>query len=68
MKLETVCFIEVDSDGCVVWAEGCVCADPEFYEHYKELVDKAEVMSIIESLERRISDMGWALNPERMGS
>lgn len=68
MKLETVCFIETDSEGSVEWGEGCVCVDPEYYEHYKELVDKAEAMAVIESLERRISDMGWALNPDRMGS
>lgn len=64
--MKTICFIETDEDGCVEWSEGCVCVD-DVYEHSIELVSKEEVELIIKELERRISDMSWALNPESMG-
>ena len=66
--MKTICFIETDVDGNVEWSEGCVASDPKHFEHSKELVDKAETEKIIKELQDRISEMGWILNPDRMGA
>jgi hypothetical protein len=50
----------------VEWGEGCVCVD-DVYKYSKELVDKKEAELIIKQLKDKITDMGWALNPDRMG-
>lgn len=64
--MKTICFIETDEQGNVEWSEGCVCQD-NVYQHSRELIDKKEAMAVIDKLEKRVSDMGWQLNPDRMG-
>lgn len=66
MKLKTVMFVETDEEGNIEWSEGCVCVD-DVYEYSMELVSKEDAEKIINSLQERISNMSWELNPERMG-
>lgn len=65
--MKTICFIETDEAGAIEWSEGCVAANPDYFEHSRELVDKKEALEIIRKLEKRIFDMSWVMYPESMG-
>lgn len=64
--LKTIAFLETDEDGYIEWSEGCICED-NIYPHSMELVDKKEVMKIIDSLNEKLVYYSWQTNPERMG-
>jgi len=67
MNLKTVCFIETDEDGNIEWYEGCVSSTAEVYGYSKELVDKTEAVKVIKDLQRKVSELGWQISPDRMG-
>lgn len=66
--MKTICYLETDETGEIEWGEGCISTDPTDFKYSFALVNKAEVDIEIAKLKQRISDMGWQLNPDRMGS